>query len=100
MYVEKFHGDVNAKIKKEKIVASLDLKSNTSEIKTKNTKLNTLTQNVDSKLTVVANTYPVTLYLKGDINKPKISVDAKKLIESKTGEAIKKEVGKLFKGLF
>ena len=100
LYVEKFSGDLNAKINKEKILASLDLKSNKSAIKTKNTKLNTLTKKIDSKLTIVANTYPLTIGLKGNVASPKISVDAKKLIESKTGKAIEKEVGKLLKGLF
>ena len=40
MYKETFRGDVSADINKENILASLDLTSNTSAIKTKNTKLN------------------------------------------------------------
>ncbi len=100
LYVEKFSGDLHAKINKEKIVASLDLKSNKSAIKSTNTKLNTLTKKIDSKLTIVANTYPLTIGLKGAVSSPKISVDAKELIKSKTGKAIEKELGKLFKGLF
>ncbi len=100
LYVERFSGDVDAKINKEKILASLDLKSNKSAIKTKNTKLNTLTKKIDSKVMIVANTYPLTIGLKGDVKSPKISVDAKELIKSKTGKAIEKEVKKLLKGLF
>ncbi|MBU1657940.1 hypothetical protein KKG72_02680 [bacterium] len=100
LYIEKFTGEVRANINKENIVASMDLKSNTSSIKTQNTKLNSKTKTIDSTVTVVANKYPLTLTLKGDAASPKIGVDVKELMESKTGEVIKKEATKLFKSLF
>jgi hypothetical protein len=90
LYKENFAGDVVANIHKENIQASLDLKSNTSAITTKDTKLNTKTQKIDSTITVVANKQPITATLKGDINAPKVSVDLQKLMESKAGEKIKK----------
>ncbi|MDY0122030.1 MAG: hypothetical protein RBR54_08810 [Sulfurimonas sp.] len=104
LYKENFAGDVVANIHKENIQASLDLKSNTSAISTKDTKLNTQTQKIDSTITVLANKQPITATLKGDINAPKVSVDLQKLMESKAGEKIKKEVQrgaqKLFEKLF
>ena len=100
MYVEKFKGDVNADINKEKIVASMDLKSNTSSIKTKNTKLNTKTKMIDSRIDVVANNNPVSVILKGKTSSPKVSLDVEDLIKKEAGKAIEKEVGKLLKGFF
>ncbi len=116
LYAEKFKGDVNADINKEKIVAAFDLRSNTSSIKSKNTKLNTLTKKINSKIEIIANKNPLTITLKGDIKAPKVSVDASKLItkeatkalqkeankylDKKTKKQLEKEVNKLFKGLF
>lgn len=100
LYKQKFKGSVNADINAEKIRASLDLKSNTSAITTKDTKLNSKTKIVNSVVTVVANRHPVTVKIKGNVNSPKVSVDTKKLIESKTGEAIEKGAKKLFDKLF
>lgn len=113
MYVEKFNGDVHADINKENILASCDLKSNTSAIKTKNTKLNSKTKQIDSKITVVANKQPISVTLKGDVNSPKVGVDLKEFMKSKAGKELKdkavkevdkliksKEVNKFLKGLF
>jgi len=113
MYVERFKGEVSADIDAEKITASLELKSNTSSIKTKDTKLNTAVNTIDSKIDIVANNNPISVTLKGDISSPKVSVDAKELMKKKAKKAIKKEinkaiekeigkseVGDLLKGLF
>jgi len=100
MYVEKFKGFVRADINKEKIVASMDLKSNTSSIKTKNTKLNTKTKIIDSKIDVVANKNQISVILKGKTSSPKVSIDVEDLVKKEVGKAIEKEVGKLLKGFF
>ncbi len=114
LYREKFLGDVNAKIEQEKITASLDLKSKNSSISTKDTKLNSETKKIDSKIKIVAdNNAPIFVKLKGDVTSPKVSVDAsklvkkvvekevKKLIEDKeTQKKVKDEAKKLFKKFF
>lgn len=108
LYKQRFKGDVNAKINKEKILASLDLKSNTSSIVTKNTKIDSKANTIDSKIDINANGHPLSVTLRGDINRPKIGVDAKKIIQKEAGKAIKKEIqkrigndaGNLLKGLF
>jgi len=100
LYKEKFVGDVNAKINKEHILASLDLKSNKSSIITKNTKLNSKTQVIDSKIDINANGNPLSVTLRGNANSPKIGVDANKIVEKQVEKAAKKEINKLFKGLF
>ena len=101
MYAETFKGDLNANINKENILASLDLLSNTSSIKSKNTKLNSKTKQIDSKIEIIANkNTPLTITLKGDATRPQVGIDARDLIKQEAGKAIEKEVGKLLKGLF
>ncbi len=100
LYKETFLGDINADINKEHITASLDLKSNRSYIKTKNTKLNSKTKRISSKLDINANGNPLIVTLSGNANAPKVGIDAEKLIKKEAEKAINKEVNKLFKGLF
>ncbi|EQB40104.1 hypothetical protein M947_03520 [Sulfurimonas hongkongensis] len=116
MYAERFKGDVSADINVDKITASLELKSNTSSIKTKDTKLDTKANSIDSKIDIVANKHPISVTLWGNISSPKVSVDAKelikkeaqkvikkevnKIIEKEVGKSLDKEVGKLLKGFF
>lgn len=108
LYAQKFKGDINANINKENILAGLDLQSNTSSIKTKNTKLNSKTKQIDSKIEINANGNPLSVTLKGNVNSPKIKVDASKIIQKEATKAVTKElkkhlgkdVNKLFKGLF
>jgi len=100
LYKEKFVGDVNAKINKENILASLDLKSNKSSIVAKNTKLNSKTQVIDSKIEINANGNPLNVTLRGNVNHPKIGVDANQIVKKQAEKAVKKEINKLFKGLF
>lgn len=101
LYKQKFQGDVNAKINKEHITALLDLKSNTSSIYTKDTKLNSKTQNIDSKIKIIANNNPA-LYvtLKGNVKAPKVGVDASNIVKDEATKVIKKEINKFFKKLF
>ena len=100
LYKEKFSGDVNAKINKDKIVASLDLKSKNASIKTTKTKLNTTTQKINSKVIVTTKKYPLTVTLKGDVASPKVGIDTKALMKSETGKKIEQEATKLFKKFF
>lgn len=100
LYKQVFKGDVDANIKQENIVASLDLKSNTSSIITKNTKLNSKTQNIDSKIDINANGNPLTITLRGNVNKPKVGINAEKLMKKEATKAVKKEINKLFNKLF
>lgn len=100
MYKEVFTGNVNAKINKENILASLDLKSNHSAIIIKDTKLNSLTKQIKSKIEINANGNPFIVYLSGKTDSPKVNVDANKLIQHKATKAIENEAKKLFKGLF
>ena len=100
LYKQQFKGGFDANINKEKIVASMDLKSNTSSISTKGTKLNTKTKTIQSKIAVSANGHPVDFYLSGIIESPKVKVNADKLIEKEATKAIKKGLNKYLKKFF
>ncbi|QOP46172.1 hypothetical protein [Sulfurimonas paralvinellae] len=108
LYKQLFMGDVTADINKENILASLELKSNTSSIKTKNTKLNSKTKRIYSIIDINANGNPLVVKLSGNVEKPKVSVDASKIIQKEATKAVTKEiekhlgkdVGNLLKGLF
>jgi len=97
LYKQVFHGDVGADIHKENIIASLDLQSNTSSIKTNNTFINTLTQQIDSQIHIKANKHPLVVKLRGDINAPKVSVDASELIKIEAKKALRKNVSNKLK---
>jgi len=97
LYKQTFKGDVGADINKEKIFATLDLKSNTSEIKTTNTKLDTLKQTIKSTLEITANKHPLTVKLHGAIDSPKVEVDASKLVTKETKKVLEKEIDKHIK---
>ena len=100
MYAESFKGDVNADINKENIVASLNLKSNRSAIVTKNTKLNSKTKKINSKIDINADGNPLIVTLKGNVNSPDVDIDAQKLIEKEATKAVSKEINKYLKGFF
>ncbi|MCD6190026.1 MAG: hypothetical protein J7K14_00615 [Sulfurimonas sp.] len=100
LYKERFKGNVKADIKKENIVASLDLKSNRSSIKTKNTKLNSKTKKINSKIDINANGNPIVITLTGNVTSPKVKIDAEKLIKKEAEKAITKELNNFFKKLF
>lgn len=100
LYKQKFKGDMDAKILKEHINASLNLKSNTSSIVTKNTTLNSKTQQINSKIAINANGNPIVVTLKGNSAAPKVGIDAKKILQKEAQKAIGKKVNNLFKGLF
>ena len=100
MYAEKFDGDLKAKIEQEKLIGSLFLKSNHSSIETKNAILNTKRKTVNSKIDINANGNPVKVTLKGDINHPKVSINADALLKHKAAKVINKEVNKFLKRFF
>jgi len=104
MYRENFNGDINADINKENILASTDLRSKEASIVAKSTKLNTLTNQLDTDITISAKKNVISGTLTGDVNSPKVTIDLEKLMKSEAGkkieEKVDKEINKLFKKLF
>jgi len=100
LYKQKFLGNIAAKINQDNVLVDFDLKSNKSAITTKSAHLNTRTQVIDAKIDINANGSPLSVGLKGNINKPKVKVDASKIVQKQVQKAVKKELNKLFKGFF
>jgi hypothetical protein len=104
MYRENFNGDINANIEKENILATVDLRSKEASIVTKSTKLNTLTNQLDTDITLSAKKNVISGTLNGDVDSPKVTIDLEKLMKSEAGkkieEKVDKELNKLFKKLF
>ena len=108
LYKQRFNGDIGAKINKENILASLDLKSNTSSIVTKNTYINSKTKRIKSVIDISANGNPLIVKLSGSVEKPKVKIDASQILKKEATKAATKElekhfgkdVGNLLKGLF
>lgn len=100
MYRENFNGKVSAKIEKENILASLDLRSKETALKTKDAKLNTKTNQMNSDLSIVIKNDTINANLNGDMDSPKVSIDLEKFLKSETGKKVIEKVDKLFKKLF
>jgi hypothetical protein len=100
LYSEKFNGTVDGTIKKEKVVSNLDLRGRKSSISGKNILLDAKSKQIDAKLEVVANNNPIGVTVKGNVNKPKVNVDVKKIIQKEAQKVLEKKAGELLKKLF
>ncbi|TKI68978.1 hypothetical protein FCU45_08430 [Sulfurimonas crateris] len=108
MYREHFNGDMDAKVDKDSVLASIDLRSKEASIKTAATKLNTKTNMIDTDITLRAKKNEISGRLVGDIDSPKIVIDLEKFMKSEAGKkveekvnkVIEKEINKFFKKLF
>lgn len=100
MYKENFKGKVSANIDNENVLASFDLKSNTSSIKTIKTKINSKTQVIDSKIDIIVNKHPMSVILTGNKSKPKVVIDAKEIIKEQFKKEINNKVGVFLQDLF
>jgi len=98
LYKENFKGDVSAVINKENILASLALNSNTSSISTKDSKINSKTKEVDSKINIVANKNLLFVKITGTTDNPKIELDASEVLKAKAKAKIFKQIDKNVKG--
>ena len=100
MYKENFKGDISADINKEIVLASFDLRSNTSSIKTVNTMINSDTNRIKSKIEISANKHPIVVKLNGNKTNPKVTIDASSLVKSQVTKKVTEKLGSFLKGLF
>ncbi|MGB5966522.1 MAG: hypothetical protein WBG65_13460 [Sulfurimonadaceae bacterium] len=100
LYKENFVSTFKSQIKEENIYTDLDMRSNKSSIIGKKVYLNSKTKQIDAKLDIIANNNPLKVKLKGNVNKPKVTIDASKLIERELKKEAGKQINKLLKGLF
>ena len=68
---------VDSNVNKNEILTDLHLESRLTKIDSKQTYFNTLTKKIDSNLSIMIAKKPLKVKVKGDINKPDISVDVK-----------------------
>ncbi len=104
LYKEYFNGDAKANINKEKIAAIFDLQSRKARILSKKTDIDTKKRTIDSRITLTVKKTPVSVTLKGSMEKPKVGVDLKEFMKTEAGKKLEKkankELEKLFKKLF
>ncbi len=100
LYNQRFDGDISTKIDKDTTFSNIALKSNNASIITKNMLLNSKTNAIKAKINIVANGNPLTINLSGNIKKPHVSLNVKKLLQKKASKAIKKQVSNLLKRFF
>jgi hypothetical protein len=93
LYKETFQGDVNADIDKEKILSAIYLVGRTSHIRTKDAKIDTKKNTVDADIDINANNHPIKVKVKGDLNSPKVKVDAGDLLKDQATKALQKKLG-------
>jgi hypothetical protein len=100
LYKENFVSTFNSRIRKEHTYTDLDMRSNKSSITGKNVYLNSKTKQIKAKLDINANNNPLKVELKGNVDQPKVKIDASKLIEKELKKEAGKQINKLLKGLF
>lgn len=88
LYRERFKGTLQSRIDDKIIDSDLDLRSNVSSIQTKNAHLDSEKKQIDADVHVNANNNPFNLKIRGDLDKPSITIDAKKLIEREAGKQL------------
>lgn len=86
---------IDGKIDNKMIISNLDMQSRLTHISSKDAILDLDKNRVDAKLKIDIKKKPVYVKIRGDINKPKVSIDAKSIIKEKAKkEIIKKVPGK------
>ena len=96
---EVFHGNLTSDIDGEKILSNIDMRADNASVTGTNLKLITKTRQVDARLNVVANDNPIGVIVRGDVDKPKIDVDVKNLLQREAERYIEKQIGGQFKNL-
>lgn len=100
LYKEKFSGDVSADVNKEKLLASLNLASNNSAIKTKDAKLDSKAKTVDAKIEVNVNKHPMSVILRGNTSSPAVVIDPGDMMKNEVKKVVGERLNGLLKGFF
>lgn len=96
---EVFQGSLISDIDKEIILSDLDLRAENASVVGQGARLNAQTRQIDARLKVVANNNPIDVVIRGDVNRPKVNVDVKNLLQREAERYIERQVGDQFKGL-
>ncbi len=85
---------IDSKIDNMVIVSNLFMESRLTKITAKNAYINLKTNKVDATLNVMIAHKPLEVYIRGNLNKPKVSLNIKGYIKSKLKKKLKKELEK------
>lgn len=88
---------IDSKIDDKVFISNLDMKSKLTHISSKNALLDMNKNRVDAKLRIDIRKRPVYVKIKGDINKPKVSVDAKELLKDEIEKKLEKKIPQKYK---
>ncbi len=100
LYEERFVTTLKSDITEKSIKSNLSMKGGSVTINDKKMLLSTKTKQIKSDLKIVVNNNPVTIKLRGNVNKPDVKIDASEILQREAGKAIEKELGNLLKGFF
>ncbi len=96
--------ELNSTINDRVIISNLDMKSRLTHISSTNALLDAKKNIVNAKLRIDIQGRPLYVKIKGAINAPKVSLDAKELLKQRAKKEIQKKLGdklpKEVKGLF
>lgn len=87
---------VDSKIDNMVIISNLDMKSRLTHITSKDAILDMNKNRVDAKLKIDIKDKPVFVKIRGDINSPKVSVDAGAILKEKIEKKLEKKVPKQY----
>ncbi|MBE0498216.1 MAG: hypothetical protein IBX43_03130 [Campylobacterales bacterium] len=98
---ERFNeGMLNSDINKEIISSELQMQSKNVTMKSKRFILNSEKELIDARFSLKVKQYPGDIIVKGDINTPKVTLDAKSMITPEIEEKVGKEINRFLKKLF
>lgn len=98
---ERFNeGSLVSNINKEIISSDLQMQSKTVTLKSKKFIINSKKQLIDARFALKVKKYPGDVIVKGEINSPKVSLDAKSVITPEIEEKVGKEINRFLKKLF
>lgn len=100
LYQERFQSTLKSDITPLRIKSNLMMKGGTVRISDPKMIIAPKSKQIKSNLKVIVNNNPVTIKLRGNVQKPDVKIDANELIKREAGKAVEKELGNLLKGLF
>jgi hypothetical protein len=98
---ERFNqGSLVSLIDKEVITSELAMQSKTVSLHSKKFIINSKKQLIDARFALKVKKYPGDVIVTGDINAPKVKLDAKSMVTPEVKEKVTKEINRFLKKLF
>lgn len=93
-------GSLISLIDKEIITSELTMQSKTAHLKSKRFIINSKKKHIDARFALKVKEYPGDVIVTGDINSPKVQLDAKSMLTPEIKEKVGKEINRFLKKLF